>query len=44
MAATPSGTGYWLVAADGGIFTFGYAPFVGSAAGAPLDAPIVAAG
>ena len=23
MAATPSGNGYWLVASDGGIFTFG---------------------
>ena len=23
MAATPDGKGYWLVASDGGIFTFG---------------------
>ena len=23
MAATPDGRGYWLVASDGGIFTFG---------------------
>ena len=23
MAATPDGNGYWLVASDGGIFTFG---------------------
>jgi hypothetical protein len=30
MAATPSGKGYWLVASDGGIFTFGNAPFLGS--------------
>jgi hypothetical protein len=30
IAATPSGAGYWLVAADGGIFTFGDAPFAGS--------------
>jgi hypothetical protein len=30
MAATPSGKGYWLVAADGGIFCFGDAPFHGS--------------
>ena len=33
MAATPSGTGYWLVAADGGVFAFGDAAFSGSAAG-----------
>ena len=30
MAATPSGHGYWLVASDGGIFSFGDAPFYGS--------------
>ena len=30
MAATPSGGGYWLVASDGGIFTFGDAGFYGS--------------
>jgi hypothetical protein len=33
MAATPDGQGYWLVAADGGIFTFGDAPFEGSTYG-----------
>jgi len=33
MAATPDQRGYWLVAADGGVFTFGDAPFAGSAAG-----------
>jgi hypothetical protein len=32
MAATPTGLGYWLVAADGGIFTFGDASFYGSPA------------
>jgi hypothetical protein len=31
MAATPTGNGYWLVAADGGVFTFGDATFYGSA-------------
>jgi hypothetical protein len=31
MATPPSGQGYWLVARDGGIFTFG-PPFFGSAA------------
>ena len=33
MASTPSGDGYWLVASDGGIFTFGDAHFYGSTGG-----------
>jgi poly-gamma-glutamate synthesis protein (capsule biosynthesis protein) len=33
MAATPTGNGYWLVANDGGIFSFGDAAFKGSAVG-----------
>ncbi len=33
MSPTPSGAGYWLVASDGGIFTFGDAQFYGSAGG-----------
>ena len=33
MAATPDGKGYWLVASDGGIFTFGDANFDGSMPG-----------
>jgi hypothetical protein len=41
MAATPSGEGYWLVAADGGIFTFGDAPFKGSLGSRTLVAPVV---
>ncbi len=32
-AATPSGHGYWLVGADGGVFSFGGAPFEGSLPG-----------
>jgi peptidoglycan/xylan/chitin deacetylase (PgdA/CDA1 family) len=40
-AATPSGNGYWEVAADGGVFSFGDAAFHGSMGGLPLDAPIV---
>ena len=41
MAATPTGKGYWLVAADGGIFTFGDARFYGSTGGLRLNQPIV---
>src|SRR6185437_2433962 len=41
MASTPDGGGYWLVAADGGIFAFGDAAFYGSMGGLPLNQPIV---
>ena len=40
MSADPQTGGYWEVAADGGIFSFG-APFYGSAGGTRLNAPIV---
>jgi hypothetical protein len=33
--------GYWLVASDGGIFTFGDAGFYGSEGGHVLNKPIV---
>jgi len=33
MAATPDGNGYWLAAADGGIFAFGDAPYEGGVGG-----------
>jgi hypothetical protein len=36
-----SGDGYWLVAPDGGVFTFGDAPFKGSAGGIRLNKPVV---
>ena len=36
MAATPTGNGYWLVASDGGIFSFGDAHFHGSTGGIHL--------
>jgi hypothetical protein len=41
MAPSPTNRGYWLVASDGGIFAFGDAPFVGSAGGQALSAPVV---
>jgi Beta-lactamase enzyme family len=41
ITATPDGGGYWLVAADGGVFTFGDASFFGSLGNLRLNAPIV---
>jgi hypothetical protein len=41
MAATPDGHGYWLVAADGGIFSYGDAVFYGSTGSLHLNQPIV---
>src|SRR5256714_221273 len=41
MAPTPSGKGYWFVASDGGIFTFGDAAFYGSTGAMKLNKPIV---
>jgi hypothetical protein len=41
-AATPDGGGYWLVSADGGVFTSGDATFEGSLGDLPLQGPIVA--
>jgi N-acetylmuramoyl-L-alanine amidase len=41
MAATPDGGGYWLVASDGGIFSYGDASFFGSTGSLHLNAPIV---
>jgi len=35
MASTPDGHGYWLVAADGGVFSFGDATFYGSMGSRP---------
>jgi hypothetical protein len=42
MAADPDGHGYWLVAADGGVFSFGDASFYGSLGGDHLLAPVTA--
>ncbi|HVL92339.1 MAG TPA: hypothetical protein VM264_03250 [Acidimicrobiales bacterium] len=41
LAVTPSGSGYWLVASDGGIFAFGDAVFRGSTGALRLNQPIV---
>ncbi|MGH2690226.1 MAG: hypothetical protein ACRDKW_15680, partial [Actinomycetota bacterium] len=41
MTPTPSGNGYWMTAADGGIFAFGDAPFLGSTGAIRLAKPIV---
>lgn len=41
MAPTPNGQGYWIVASDGGVFSFGNAQFYGSMGGQHLNAPVV---
>ena len=41
MAATPTGHGYWLVASDGGVFSFGDAAFYGSTGAIHLNQPVV---
>ena len=43
VSGVPSGgvNGYWLLAADAGIFSFGKAPFYGSMGGQPLNRPVV---
>ena len=41
MAIMPAGDGYYLVASDGGIFSYRSAQFYGSMGGKPLNKPIV---
>jgi hypothetical protein len=41
VAADPAGQGYWIDSSDGGVFTFGGAPFWGSLGGVHLNAPVV---
>ncbi len=40
-AAVPGGGGYWLVAANGGVYSFGDARFFGSPGGKRLNRPVV---
>ena len=39
--AAAEGEGYWLLGGDGGVFTFGAAPFYGSTGGMRLNQPVV---
>src|SRR6476619_513370 len=41
IAATPRGNGYWLLARDGGIFSYGGARFYGSTGAMHLNQPVV---
>jgi murein DD-endopeptidase MepM/ murein hydrolase activator NlpD len=41
LAAAPDGSGYWQVAADGGVFGFGRAHYAGSLGNIRLNRPIV---
>ncbi len=41
MAPTVDGRGYWLVASDGGVFSYGDAQFYGSTGSIELNQPIV---
>jgi hypothetical protein len=41
IAATLDAGGYWLVASDGGIFSFGDAKFYGSTGAIHLNRPVV---
>jgi hypothetical protein len=41
IESTPDGGGYWLVALDGGVFSFGDAQFFGSTGNMKLNAPVV---
>jgi hypothetical protein len=41
MSAGPNGGGYWLVASDGGVFSFGSATFHGSSGGIQLNEPVI---
>ncbi|MHB8290302.1 MAG: hypothetical protein ACYDEY_13935, partial [Acidimicrobiales bacterium] len=40
IAGVPGGGGYWLVASDGGVFSFGDAHFYGSMGSHPPSSPV----
>ncbi len=40
-AVSRPSSGYWLTAADGGVFTFGSIPFLGSVGGMKLNSPVL---
>jgi hypothetical protein len=40
MTAAPDGNGYWFVASDGGVFSYGSALFQGSLGGQRLSSPV----
>jgi len=42
LIASADGKGYWMAAADGGVFNFGDAPFAGSLGAGPIQGQIVA--
>lgn len=41
VATVPGKDGYWMVASDGGVFSFGDAAFYGSTGAIRLNKPIV---
>ena len=41
VAVLADGSGYWLAASNGGVFTFGNATFYGSMAGQTLKSPVI---
>jgi hypothetical protein len=44
LEAHPEADGYWLVADDGGVFSFGGSAFHGSMGSTPLNAPVISMG
>jgi hypothetical protein len=42
METPRGGGGYWLLASDGGLFSFGKTTFFGSTGGRSIPSPIVA--
>jgi murein DD-endopeptidase MepM/ murein hydrolase activator NlpD len=40
--STDAGDGYWTLTSDGGVYSFGNAPFFGSTSGQHLNSPVIA--